>query len=67
MFGRIAHRYDLMNRVMTAGQDVNWRQMVIRRTALPQDGRLLDLGAGTGDLTAREALTPVSTRPASGR
>lgn len=55
MFTRIAPRYDLMNRVMTAGQDVRWRREVIRRAALPRGGRLLDLGAGTGDL-AREAL-----------
>lgn len=55
MFARIAGRYDLMNRLMTAGQDVRWRRDVIRRGALPGRGRLLDLGAGTGDL-AREAL-----------
>lgn len=58
MFGRIAPRYDLMNRLMTAGQDVRWRKMVIQRARLPQRGRLLDLGAGTGDL-AREALQQV--------
>ena len=50
MFGRIAHRYDLMNRLMTAGQDVRWRREVIRRASLPSQARLLDLGAGTGDL-----------------
>ena len=55
MFARIAPRYDLMNRLMTAGQDIAWRRNVIRRTALPKSGRLLDLGAGTGDL-GREAL-----------
>lgn len=55
MFSRIAHRYDLMNRLMTAGQDVRWRREVIRRTQLPRSGRMLDIGAGTGDL-AREAL-----------
>lgn len=55
MFARIAYRYDLMNRVMTAGQDVRWRREVIQRAALPAHGRLLDLGAGTGDL-ARQAL-----------
>jgi len=55
MFARIAHRYDLMNRTMTAGQDVRWRREVIQRAELPAHGRLLDLGAGTGDL-ARESL-----------
>ncbi len=55
MFARIARRYDLMNRLMTAGQDVRWRREVIRRAALSPHARLLDLGAGTGDL-AREAL-----------
>lgn len=55
MFARIAPHYDRMNRLMTAGQDVRWRQEAIRRTALPRGGRLLDLGAGTGDLAA-EAL-----------
>ena len=55
MFSRIARRYDLMNRLMTAGQDIRWRREVIRRTQLPPQGRLLDVGAGTGDL-AREAL-----------
>jgi demethylmenaquinone methyltransferase/2-methoxy-6-polyprenyl-1,4-benzoquinol methylase len=55
MFTGVAHRYDLMNRVMTAGQDVRWRREVIRRAALQPGNLLLDLGAGTGDL-AREAL-----------
>jgi demethylmenaquinone methyltransferase/2-methoxy-6-polyprenyl-1,4-benzoquinol methylase len=55
MFTRIAHRYDLMNRLMTAGQDVRWRKQVIELARLQKNDRLLDLGAGTGDL-AREAL-----------
>ena len=51
MFARIANRYDLMNRLMTFGQDVFWRREVIRRAQLPPEGGLLlDLGGGTGDL-----------------
>ncbi len=55
IFERIAPRYDLMNRLMTGGQDVAWRREVIRRAGLFPGARLLDLGAGTGDL-GREAL-----------
>ena len=50
MFARIARRYDLMNRIMTIGQDVGWRREVIRKAALTPHDHVLDLGAGTGDL-----------------
>ncbi len=50
MFARIAPRYDLLNRLMTGGQDVRWRREVIRRAHLGPGQRLLDIGAGTGDL-----------------
>ena len=55
MFTRIARRYDLMNRLMTGGQDMRWRRQVIQLAQLKQSACLLDLGTGTGDL-AREAL-----------
>ena len=55
MFTRIAPRYDLMNRLMTAGQDNAWRRQVVHLARLQPGARLLDLGAGTGDL-AREAV-----------
>jgi demethylmenaquinone methyltransferase/2-methoxy-6-polyprenyl-1,4-benzoquinol methylase len=55
MFARIAGRYDLMNRLMTAGQDVRWRRRVIQLAQLPAGGRLLDIATGTGDI-AQEAL-----------
>lgn len=55
MFTRIARRYDLMNRLMTGGQDIRWRQQVIQLAQLKPNSRLLDLGTGTGDL-AREAV-----------
>ena len=56
MFTRIARRYDLMNRLMTAGQDIRWRRRVVQLARLGPRASLLDLGTGTGDL-AREALT----------
>lgn len=56
MFTRIAGRYDLMNRLMTVGQDVSWRKQVMALAQLPPGSRLLDLGTGTGDL-AFEALS----------
>ena len=50
MFGRIAGRYDLMNRLMTFGQDMRWRRFVVDKAALRADGHLLDLATGTGDI-----------------
>lgn len=50
MFGRIAHRYDLLNRVLSMGRDVGWRKTVVRRVAAAGPGRVLDVCTGTGDL-----------------
>ena len=50
MFARIAGRYDLMNRLMTGGQDLKWRRFVIEQARLPVNGRLLDIATGTGDI-----------------
>src|SRR5512139_2306745 len=56
MFTRIAGRYDLMNRLMTGGQDVRWRKRVLELARINDHASLLDLGTGTGDL-ARDALS----------
>ena len=50
MFARIAPTYDLMNRLMTFGQDQNWRRELLENCALPPHGLLLDVGTGTGDI-----------------
>ena len=55
MFARIAGRYDLLNRLMTLGQDQSWRRELLRGLKLSDGERLLDLGAGSGDI-AFEAL-----------
>ena len=50
MFARIAPRYDLANRVLTAGLDERWRRRAIALLAAPRGGRVLDCCCGTGDL-----------------
>lgn len=51
MFGRIVGRYDLMNRVMSAGRDGRWRALAAQAAVGDRDDAIvLDLGAGTGDL-----------------
>ena len=56
MFDRIAGRYDLMNRLMTGGQDIRWRRFVIEKANVPVNGRLLDIATGTGDIAYEGAL-----------
>lgn len=65
MFTAIAPRYDLMNRLMTLGQDRAWRRAVVRLCRLPRGGRLLDVATGTGDV-AYEALRADPTLRATG-
>jgi demethylmenaquinone methyltransferase/2-methoxy-6-polyprenyl-1,4-benzoquinol methylase len=50
MFGRIARRYDLLNRVLSLGLDVSWRRTVARRVSALEARLVLDLCTGTGDL-----------------
>ena len=51
MFGGIAPRYDLMNRLMTGGRDAHWRGIAAREAAPTPGDRVLDACCGTGDLT----------------
>jgi demethylmenaquinone methyltransferase/2-methoxy-6-polyprenyl-1,4-benzoquinol methylase len=51
MFAQIAGRYDRLNRIMTFGQDQLWRRQAIMRLQLQPNDLLLDIGAGTGDLS----------------
>lgn len=66
MFAGIAGRYDLMNRVMTAGQDVRWRRYVVAQAALPENGRLLDIATGTGDIALEAVRQVPSVQPVGG-
>ena len=48
MFDTVAGRYDLLNDVLSLGQDRWWRRMVARAVAARPGERVLDVAAGTG-------------------
>jgi demethylmenaquinone methyltransferase / 2-methoxy-6-polyprenyl-1,4-benzoquinol methylase len=50
MFDRIAHRYDLLNRVLSLGADRRWRRHAVASLGLAARARVLDLATGTGDV-----------------
>ncbi len=50
MFSRIAPRYDLLNRVLSAGIDRRWRRAAVAEMTPDSGGRHLDLATGTADM-----------------
>ena len=51
MFTAVPPRYDLINHIMTFGQDIRWRRLAAKACLEKKPQRVLDLGCGTGDLT----------------
>ena len=51
MFTAVPPRYDLVNRIITLGQDRRWRRLAALSCLEDNPARVLDLGCGTGDLT----------------
>lgn len=50
MFDSIAHRYDFLNRLLSAGIDVRWRKKAIAYLKPIQPKRILDVATGTADV-----------------
>ena len=59
MFDAIAPRYDLLNRVLSAGIDKIWRKKAVSWLAEHKPRRILDIATGTADL----AIEAVSLDP----
>ena len=58
IFSSIAGRYDTFNRLASLGIDKGWRRALVKACALTPSSRVLDLCAGTGDVSlaiARQA------------
>jgi demethylmenaquinone methyltransferase/2-methoxy-6-polyprenyl-1,4-benzoquinol methylase len=50
MFTAIADKYDLLNSLLSFGQDAAWRRFAASRCSLPTDGLVLDVATGTAEL-----------------
>ena len=50
MFDAIAPRYDLLNKVLSAGIDKTWRKKAVNWLAEHEPKRILDVATGTADL-----------------
>lgn len=51
LFTRLAPRYDLFNRLVSCGLDQGWRRRALAAAALQPGHMVLDVCAGTGDLS----------------
>src|SRR5712691_7836460 len=60
MFDQVAERYDLLNDVLSLGQDRLWRRSVARAVSAGPGEVVLDLAAGTG--TSSRAFTEAGAR-----
>src|SRR5688572_28523511 len=50
MFGRIARRYDLTNRLLSGGTDLWWRRCLDNAVKRSGAQQVLDLATGSGDV-----------------
>jgi len=50
MFNAVAPRYDLLNRLLSAGFDRRWRKVAVREFDSVEDKTFLDVATGTADI-----------------
>ena len=62
MFGRISHRYDLLNTIMTIGRHRTWRKQAVETISVDTKGVALDIASGTGDFAFDLLQNPLITQ-----
>ena len=62
MFAGIAPRYDLLNRLLSAGRDRYWRREAVAQAQLPPGALALDVCTGTADIAIEMAKQFPSAR-----
>ena len=50
MFNKIAGKYDIMNRLLSARTDIGWRKKAIRLLKKDKPAHILDVATGTADM-----------------
>jgi len=55
MFNEVPGRYDIMNRILTLGQDERWRKKAVQLCLEEKPEHVLDICTGTADLALRVA------------
>jgi demethylmenaquinone methyltransferase / 2-methoxy-6-polyprenyl-1,4-benzoquinol methylase len=55
MFDDIAGRYDMMNRMLSAGIDLSWRKKAIKQLKKENPQTILDVATGTADMAILES------------
>lgn len=60
MFNDIAHRYDLLNRLLSGGIDMHWRRKALKELKGLEPQKMLDVATGTADVAilANTILAP---------
>ena len=50
MFNAISKQYDFLNRILSVGIDINWRNKTVRQVKNSGAKKILDVANGTADL-----------------
>ena len=66
MFDAIAHRYDLLNRLLSCGLDRRWRAHAVAALRLKPTDVLVDVCTGTADVALSALSSPTPPRRAVG-